>query len=72
MKTLNQSSLTPLIFEQALRAKDAYRKDAGALTWEEKVAAIERMRDTFAEARKSMAQARHQNQSRQPATLNSK
>lgn len=60
------------LLEQALRAKDAYRKDAGALTWEEKVAAIERMRDTFTEARKSMAQARHQNQSRQPATLNSK
>jgi hypothetical protein len=51
------------LFEQAIRAKAAYRKDARALTWEEKVASIERMRDASAEARKAMAEARRHNQS---------
>lgn len=46
------------LFEQAVRAKAAYRKDARALTWEEKVASIERMREASKEARKAMDRAR--------------
>lgn len=52
-----------LLFEQALRAKATYHKDARALTWEEKVAAIERMREASTEARKAMDKARQRNQS---------
>lgn len=51
------------LFEQAVRAKAAYHKDARALTWEEKVASIERMREASTEARKAMAKARQHNQS---------
>lgn len=51
------------LFEQAVRAKAAYHKDARALTWEEKVASIERMREASAEARKAMKQARQHSQS---------
>jgi hypothetical protein len=51
------------LFEQAVRAKAAYRKDARALTWEEKVASIERMREASMEARNAMAKARQHNQS---------
>ena len=51
------------LFEQAIRAKAAYHKDARALTWEEKIASIERMRDASTEARKAMAKARQHNQS---------
>ena len=54
------------LLEQALRAKAAYHKDARALTWEEKVASIERMREAAAEARKAMAKARQHNQSLKP------
>jgi hypothetical protein len=46
------------LFEQAIRAKAAYHKDARALTWEEKVASIERMREASTEARKAMGKAR--------------
>ena len=52
-----------LLFEQAVRAKAAYHKDARALTWEEKVASIERMREASTEARKAMGKARQHNQS---------
>ena len=51
------------LFEQAVRAKAAYHKDARALTWEEKVASIERMREASTEARKAMGKARQHNQS---------
>jgi hypothetical protein len=51
------------LFEQAVRAKAAHHKDARALTWEEKVASIERMREVSMEARKAMAKARQHNQS---------
>ena len=51
------------LFEQALRAKAAYRKDARALTWEEKVASIERMREASTEARKAMSKVRQHSQS---------
>ena len=51
------------LFEQAVRAKATYRKDAQALTWEEKVASIERMREAFTEARRAMKQARQHSQS---------
>ena len=51
------------LFEQAVRAKAAYHKDAQALTWEEKVASIERMREASKMARKAMAEARQRNQS---------
>jgi hypothetical protein len=54
------------LFEQAVRAKAAYHKNARALTWEEKVASIERMRDASAEARKAMGKARQHNQSLKP------
>ena len=54
------------LFEQAVRAKAAYHKDARALTWEEKVASIERMREVSTEARKAMRQARQRNQSLKP------
>lgn len=67
----SKSSLSASLFEQAVQAKEAYRKDARVLTWEEKVASIECMRDAFIEARKSMAQVRRQNQSCHPATSHS-
>lgn len=51
------------LFEQAIRAKAIYHKDAQALTWEEKIASIERMREASGEARKAMKQARQHNQS---------
>jgi len=51
------------LFEQAVRAKSAYHKDARALTWEEKVASIERMREASVEARRAMAKARQHIQS---------
>ena len=54
------------LFEQAIRAKAAYRKDAQALSWEEKIASIERMREVSKEARKAMRKARQNNQSRKP------
>ena len=54
------------LFEQAVRAKAAYHKDARALTWEEKVASIERMREASAEAHRAMAEARQLNQSLKP------
>ena len=46
------------LFEQAIRAKAIYHKDAQALTWEEKIASIERMREASIEARKAMGEAR--------------
>jgi len=54
------------LFEQAVRAKAAYHKDARTLTWEEKIASIERMREASAEARSAMAKARQHNQSLKP------
>ena len=54
------------LFEQAVRAKAVYHEDARALTWEEKVASIERMREASAEARKAMAKARQHNQPVKP------
>ena len=51
------------LFEQAVRAKAAYHKDARALTWEEKIDSIERMREASTEARRAMKQARQHNQS---------
>ena len=54
------------LFEQAIRAKAAYRKDAQELSWEEKIASIERMREASKEARKAMRKARQNNQSRKP------
>ena len=51
------------LFEQAIRAKAAYHKDARALTWEEKVASIERMREASTEARRAMGKVRQHNQS---------
>ena len=59
-----------LLFEQAVRAKATYRKDARALTWEEKVASIERMREASTEARKAMGKARQHNQSLKPKQKN--
>lgn len=50
------------LFEQAVRAKAAYHKDARALSWEEKVASIERMREASVEARKAMGKVRQHNQ----------
>ena len=54
------------LFEQAVRAKAAYHKDAQALSWEEKVASIERMREASTQARKAMSKARQHNQSLKP------
>lgn len=51
------------LFEQAIRAKAAYHKDAQALSWEEKVASIERMRKASMEAHETMGKARQHNQS---------
>lgn len=51
------------LFEQAIRAKAAYRKDARALSWEEKVASIKRMCEASTKARKAMGKARQHNQS---------
>ena len=51
------------LFEQAIRAKAIYHKDAQALTWEEKIASIERMREASIEARKAMGEARQRSPS---------
>jgi hypothetical protein len=39
-----------------LNAKERYRNDARALSWEEKVASIERMRDAAKKARLGMSE----------------
>ena len=54
------------LFEQALRTKAAYRKDAQALSWEEKIASIERMRAASNEARKAMSTARQRSRALKP------
>ncbi len=41
-----------LALQQVVKAKAAWRKHAQSLTWEEKVAAIERMRERDAELKK--------------------
>lgn len=50
------------LFEQAIRAKATYHKDAQALSWEEKIASIERMREASREARRAMGEVRQHSQ----------
>jgi hypothetical protein len=49
---------TTALFNQAIQAKASYHKKAKAISWEEKIASIERMREASHEARRSMAAAR--------------
>ena len=47
-------TLDPVFFEQHVaQAKAAWRKRAQSLTWEEKIATIERMRERDAELKKA-------------------
>ena len=47
-------TLDPAFFEQHVaRAKAAWRKRAQSLTWEEQIAALERMRERDAELKKA-------------------
>jgi hypothetical protein len=43
--------------EHIARIKEAYRKTARSQTWEEKVEAIERMREASVEAKRAMQEA---------------
>ena len=55
----------PALAEQVALTKSAWRKHAASLTWEEKVAAIERMwaRDAVLRREREVAQASRRSQS---------
>jgi hypothetical protein len=56
-QNIDSDQVNKHLLGQILRTKSLYRESAAVLTWEQKVASIEKMRDTFVEARKAMRQA---------------